>query len=38
MTVADPPHTRSLVTVDWAREHLHDPAVRFIEAGDGSAS
>jgi thiosulfate/3-mercaptopyruvate sulfurtransferase len=33
MTVGDPAATRSevLVTTDWAREHLDDPNVRFLE-------
>jgi thiosulfate/3-mercaptopyruvate sulfurtransferase len=32
MSVADPTATReALVTTDWAREHLDDPKVRFLE-------
>ena len=33
MTVADPTRTTTppLVTVDWARDHLDDPKVRFLE-------
>jgi thiosulfate/3-mercaptopyruvate sulfurtransferase len=38
MTLTEPTTAQALVTVDWAREHLNDPKVRFLEVDVDTAA